>query len=114
MIFGRRFPKVQRPSHCGEDSDMMPSLQRPSLQRSSPQRAAIAALLIVSQVTLAFAAADVIVKKEPPLGKMTLGQRLLVDDGSCPAGQIREVIGGDHVKVGGTKAIERTWKCIPR
>ena len=26
---------------------------------------------------------------------------MLVDDGTCPSGQIKEVIGGNHVKVGG-------------
>jgi hypothetical protein len=26
---------------------------------------------------------------------------VLVDDGTCPSGQIKEVIGGNHVKVGG-------------
>jgi hypothetical protein len=28
------------------------------------------------------------------------GERLLVDDGSCAPGKIKEVIGGDHVAVG--------------
>jgi hypothetical protein len=60
------------------------------------------------------AAAVETVKQEPPMGKMTLGQRLLVDDGSCPAGQIKEVTGGDHVKVGGKQHIVRTYKCVPR
>jgi len=54
------------------------------------------------------AASDVVLKQEPPIGQMREGQRVLVDDGSCPPGQIKEVIGGNHVKVGGTKDIERT------
>jgi hypothetical protein len=53
-------------------------------------------------------------KKEPPLGKLKPGQRVLVDNGSCPKGQILEVIGGDHVKVGGKGQIERKRRCIPR
>jgi hypothetical protein len=48
------------------------------------------------------------------MGQLREGQRVLVDDGSCPPGQIKEVIGGNHVKVGGTKHIERTRRCIPR
>lgn len=55
-----------------------------------------------------------IVKKEPPMGALREGETVLVDDGSCPAGQIKEVIGGNHVSVGGTKHIVRTRKCIPK
>jgi uncharacterized protein DUF6719 len=70
--------------------------------------------LVAGNLVAAPARADKVVKQEPPLGKMTLGQRLLVDDGSCPRGQIKEVIGGDHVLVGGTQHIVRKSKCIPR
>jgi hypothetical protein len=54
------------------------------------------------------------VKQEPRMGAMREGQVLLVDDGSCPAGQIKRVVGGNHTKVGGTKQIVRTSSCIPR
>jgi hypothetical protein len=53
-------------------------------------------------------------KVEPPMGQLREGERMLVDDGTCPSDQIKEVIGGNHVKVGGTKHIERTRRCIPR
>ena len=53
-------------------------------------------------------------KKEPAMGALREGQRVLVDDGSCPKGQIKEVIGGNHVKVGGTKQTERQRRCIAR
>jgi hypothetical protein len=55
-----------------------------------------------------------VLKTEPAMGRLKENQRVLVDDGSCPAGQIMEVIGGNHQKVGGTKLIERRKKCIPR
>jgi hypothetical protein len=55
-----------------------------------------------------------VLKREPPMGQLREGQTVLVDDGSCPAGQIKEVIGGNHVKVGGSKHIVRTRKCIAR
>jgi hypothetical protein len=71
-------------------------------------------LCLVGTLLAGPAMAVEVVKKEPPLGKMTLGQKVLVDDGSCPAGQIKEVTGGDHVKVGGTQHIVRTSRCIPR
>jgi hypothetical protein len=53
-------------------------------------------------------------KSEPPLGSLKPGQRVLVDDGKCPKGKIKEVIGGDHVKVGGKSQVKRIRRCIPR
>jgi hypothetical protein len=55
-----------------------------------------------------------ILKREPPMGQLREGQVVLVDDGTCPSGKIKQVIGGNHVKVGGTKHIERVRRCIPR
>jgi len=54
------------------------------------------------------------VKQEPPMGAMREGQVLLVDDGSCPAGQIKRVVGGNHTKVGGTKQVIRQSSCVRR
>ena len=64
--------------------------------------------------TIASSAAATVLKQEPPLGAMREGQVVLVDDGSCPAGQIKRVVGGNHTKEGGTKQIERTRSCVPR
>jgi hypothetical protein len=55
-----------------------------------------------------------ILKREPAMGAMREGERVLVDDGTCPKGQIKEVIGGNHVKVGGYKRVERQRRCIAR
>ena len=55
-----------------------------------------------------------VLNTEPPMGQLREGQTVLVDDGSCPIGQIKQVIGGNHVRVGGTKHIVRTYKCIPK
>jgi hypothetical protein len=41
---------------------------------------------------------------------LRLGQRVLVDDGSCPAGQIKEVSGSQMT----TNGVVRARKCIPR
>ena len=51
-------------------------------------------------------------KREPAMGALKPGQRVLVDDGRCPKGQISEVIGGDHVEVGGKAQVKRIRKCI--
>ena len=52
--------------------------------------------------------------REPEMGTLREGQRVLVDDGSCPAGKIKEVIGGNHVEVGGTKRVKRIRRCITK
>ena len=48
------------------------------------------------------------------MGALREGQVVLVDDGTCPAGQIKQVIGGNHVEVGGFKQVKRQRRCIPR
>ena len=55
-----------------------------------------------------------VLKAEPAMGALKEGEIVLVDDGSCPKGQIKQVIGGNHVKAGGYKNIIRTRSCIPR
>lgn len=55
-----------------------------------------------------------ILKKEPAMGQLREGQTVMVDDGSCPTGQIKAVTGGNHVKAGGTKQVTRIRKCVPR
>jgi hypothetical protein len=52
-------------------------------------------------------------KREPAMGAMQEGEIVLVDDGSCPKGQIKRVVGGNHVKVGGYKQVVRTRSCVP-
>jgi hypothetical protein len=50
------------------------------------------------------------VSREQDIIDLRLGQRILVDDGSCPAGQIKEVSGARMTGAGILRAI----KCIPR
>ena len=50
------------------------------------------------------------VGREQDIVNLRLGQRILVDDGSCPAGQIKEVSGA-RMTAGG---VQRVQKCIPR
>jgi hypothetical protein len=71
--------------------------------------AALAAALMAWSFT-AMAA----LKKEPVLGALKEGQIVYVDDGTCRVAQIKKVIGGNHVKVGGTQRTERTRTCVPR
>jgi hypothetical protein len=50
------------------------------------------------------------VAREQDIADLRLGQRIMVDDGSCPAGQIKEVTG---VKLT-TSGVARARKCVPR
>lgn len=74
----------------------------------------IMALSAVAISGLSHSASAQTLKKEPAMGALRQGQRVLVDDGSCPKGQIKEVIGGNHTSVGGNSQIHRTRRCIPR
>jgi hypothetical protein len=48
--------------------------------------------------------------REQDIVDLRLGQRVLVDDGSCPVGQIKEVAGSQMTASG----VVRTRKCVPR
>jgi hypothetical protein len=50
------------------------------------------------------------VMREQDIGNLRLGQRVLVDDGSCPAGQIKELRGMKMTP----KGIERARACVGR
>jgi hypothetical protein len=70
-------------------------------------------LLLGAFALFAFATsamADQQVSREQDIVDLRLGQRILVDDGSCPAGQIKEVSGARMTATGILRAI----KCIPR
>ena len=48
--------------------------------------------------------------REQDIVNLRLGQRIKVDDGTCPAGQIKEVSGAKMIATG----VVHTRKCIPR
>jgi hypothetical protein len=56
------------------------------------------------------ARAEQIFQRERDIPDLHLGQRAMVDDGTCPAGQIKQVIGSNLTATG----ITRTSKCVPR
>jgi hypothetical protein len=70
-------------------------------------RIMFSALLLLG---LAAAAAAEQVGREQDIIDLRLGQRVMVDDGSCPAGQIKEVTGVTLT----TSGIARARKCVPR
>ena len=52
-----------------------------------------------------------IVGKEPPTGALHSGETVLVDDGTCPKGQIKEITSEHNPKQGGGAARHR--RCVP-
>jgi hypothetical protein len=50
------------------------------------------------------------VGREQDIVNLRLGQRVKVDDGTCPAGQVKEISGSKMTANG----VERTRKCVPR
>jgi hypothetical protein len=50
------------------------------------------------------------VGREQDIVELRLGQRMLVDDGTCPAGQIKQVSGTRMTSTG----IVRARQCVPR
>jgi hypothetical protein len=70
-------------------------------------------VLLLAGMALALSATSVMaeqVSREQDIVNLRLGQHIMVDDGSCPAGQIKEVSGAKLTPNG----ILRTVKCIPR
>jgi hypothetical protein len=66
-------------------------------------------LVTATLLLVAGAAQSQVLKNEPTMGNFPTGKRVLVDDGTCPAGQIKEVTGGSK-----TQNIARSTRCIPR
>ncbi|MGY8662184.1 DUF6719 family protein [Bradyrhizobium sp. UFLA05-109] len=67
----------------------------------------VCALFVAATITLA--RADTVGREQDIVG-LRLGQRVMVDDGTCPAGQIKEVRGAKMTESG----ITRTRTCVPR
>lgn len=74
---------------------------------SSSRTLLLGALL---SLTLTAAARADIVGREADITDLRLGQKVYVDDGSCPAGQIKEVSG---LRLG-ANGVERAKKCVDR
>lgn len=79
---------------------------------SRPHYRRFSLLLLCGFALVAFATSATAeqVSREQDIVDLRLGQRIQVDDGSCPAGQIKEISGARLTENG----ILRTQKCIPR
>jgi hypothetical protein len=84
--------------------------------RSTDTRS-LAAIIILVLTGAPLADAATVLTKEPAEGQLRAGQRVLVNDGTCPSGQIKEVIGGGNRKYQTSTAQQgaaRVIRCIPR
>lgn len=74
-------------------------------------------IMLALPVLLLFAlpaAAAPILPREPAEGELLLGQRVLVDDATCPAGQIKEVSTGNNTAPNGKTRLQRVRRCVKR
>ena len=76
--------------------------------RAAPRTRAL--LAIFGLLVLTPAAQATVFSREQDIPDLKLGQRVKVDDGSCPAGQIKELSGAKMSETG----VVRVRKCIPR
>ena len=74
-----------------------------------PFRRAICLSFLIS-AALATTAHAATVGREQDISDLKLGQRVQVDDGTCPAGQVKEVRGAKMTD----KGVARTSACVPR
>lgn len=70
---------------------------------------AIGLALLISSALASMASATT-VGREQDIVDLKLGQRIQVDDGTCPAGQIKEVRGSKMTD----KGVVRTASCVAR
>jgi hypothetical protein len=77
------------------------------MRRMPVSRIIFSALLLIGFAAPALAQQ---VAREQDIADLRLGQRVMVDDGSCPAGQIKEVTGVKLTASG----VARARKCVPR
>jgi len=91
-----------------------------------PTRVVLAAFLTVLGAPLAAATSATLVggqgnprplAREPGPGQLHLGEVVFVDDGTCPPGQIKRVIGGSNRDYGADRrrtGTARQVACVPR
>lgn len=63
-------------------------------------------VVFAQPITIALA---VLLKQVPKDGVLSPGEVVLVDDGRCPAGEVKQVTGGNKAK-----NVPREVKCVPK
>jgi len=98
-------------SERGKERVAVPVAVPPVASAASPPgpAASIAAPPATTPNTLVPAFTSQILKVEPPIGQLPTGATVLVDDGTCPTGQLKQIIGGNV-----TTGQPRLRSCVPR
>lgn len=102
---GERLKCFDQPKDCKAISDTAERLKCFDAQSSGAPAAAPAAA--PAPEPPAFTAQ--ILKVEPAIGQLPPGAKVLIDDGTCPAGQLKQVVGGNV-----TTGQARVRSCVPR
>lgn len=71
---------------------------------------AVCLLIAFGSLAVGWARPAQAVSREEDIVNLRLGQRVKVDDGTCPAGEVKEVSGTKMTETG----VARTRKCVPR
>ena len=101
---------VAQPKDCKTIADSLERLKCFDGQSSGAPSAAPSAppaLAPPPPVVPAFTAQ--ILTAEPPIGQLPPGAKVLIDDGTCPVGQLKQVVGGNV-----TTGQARLRSCVPR
>jgi len=68
--------------------------------------------VLASLLATVSAAAAPVLSQEPP--DLRAGQKVRVDDGTCPAGQVKEVMGSAVRQGNGSVIVKRVRTCVRR
>jgi hypothetical protein len=105
-----RLKCFDQPKDCKTISDSAERLKCFDAQSSgSPAAAPAPAAPAAAAPAPAPQPAPPILKAEPPGGQLPHGVKVWIDDGSCPAGFIKQIVGG-NVSIG----LARERSCVPR
>ena len=103
------FNAVAQTKDCKTISDSLERLKCFDGQTAGAPSAAPAAPAAPAPEPFLPALTTQILKTEPPIGQLAPSAKVLIDDGTCPAGQLKQVVGG-IVATGQP----RLRSCVPR
>jgi len=79
------------------------------------QKLLFGAAILAALTSAVSVQAQQILRSDPSPGGLPAGAVVLVDDGSCPKGKIKELTGGSNIMGGqAARGSARTKRCIPR
>ena len=86
---------VAQPKDCKTISDSLERLKCYDGQPAGAPSAPPAAPSAPAPEPFVPAFTTQILKTEPPVGQLPPGAKVLIDDGTCPTGQLKQVVGGN-------------------